>query len=156
MSCSLSFWWTTLGLGLHVNQASGNLTQWLLILWIYNLTYNTGLSCVKLSVVLFYFRVFQHLRIYSIALWFTAFLVVAWFLGTNLSSIFQCSPVQSAWDKNIKGHCIASGPDFLGTAISNLVVDLVILLIPLPALWRLHVSRTRKLALTGVFICGYW
>lgn len=147
----------SLGLGLHVEQAltRGNPHQWLLILWIENLVYNTGLSLVKLSVVLFYFRVFRNVRLYKYALWAASFLVVGWCIGINFLAMFECIPVQAYWQLTPR-RCINNNVAFLGATISNVVVDIVILLLPLPMLWRLHLDTKRRLALSGVFICGYW
>ena len=152
--CALSIWWVSLGLGLHEAQASGNPSQWLLIIWIENLVYNTGLSLVKLSVILFYLRVFNNTRTYKILLWATAGLIIAWCIGNNLLAIFECVPVQSYWNLH-PGHCITSS-GFLGTTITNVAVDVIILILPLPKLWNLQLQRSRKLALIGVFVCGYW
>ena len=147
----------SLGLGLHVEQAQahGNIHQWRLVLFIESLVYNTGLSLVKLSVVLFYFRIFRDIQLYRYALWIASFLVVAWCIGINLMAIFYCIPVQAYWELT-PGHCIPSGRGFLGTTISNVLLDAVILLLPLPMLWKLHLDMKRKIAIGAIFVCGYW
>ena len=37
-----------------------------------------------------------------------------------------------------------------------MIIDLCILVMPLPMLWGLQTSRNRKLLTTGIFVCGYW
>lgn len=42
------------------------------------------------------------------------------------------------------------------SAIADPVLDLLVLLLPLPMVWwKLHLTRARKIALTATFICGY-
>ncbi|KAI9656617.1 MAG: hypothetical protein M1821_004824 [Bathelium mastoideum] len=155
--CALSIWFVSLGFGLHVEEAlhHGSPHRWDLILWIVNLVYNTGLSCVKLSVVLFYFRVFRQIGLYRYAFWTAAFLVVAWCIGNNFLSIFVCFPVQSYWTGTPHRYCITNGDGFLEATISNVIIDFIILLLPMPICWRLHLTTKRKIALVGAFICGY-
>ncbi|RYP73134.1 hypothetical protein DL771_003770 [Monosporascus sp. 5C6A] len=38
--------------------------------------------------------------------------------------------------------------------ISDLILDLVILLLPLPSIWNLSMAAGRKLAVTGIFLVG--
>lgn len=45
---------------------------------------------------------------------------------------------------------------FIATAISNMVVDIAILAVPIPIVWRLKVSIRQKIALSGVFLLGTW
>ena len=152
---ALAFYWVSLGLGLHAKEAPGSQKQWYITLFAVNLVYNTGLSLVKLSVILFYGRVFGKVTYYKRALWLTGFLVVAWLIANNLLAILQCIPVQSYWEGGPR-HCITAESSFLGTTITNILIDVIILILPLPGLWKLHISFRRKLALIGVFICGYW
>lgn len=79
-----------------------------------------------------------------------AWLIAAWF-----STIFQCIPVEAAW-MTIKGsHCFSQTQWFLGTAIPSMIIDACILIMPLPMLWGLKASKSRRALVTGIFICGY-
>ena len=146
----------SLGLGLHVDQESLPISRWLLGMWVGELLYYNSLSCVKLSVVLFYLRCFQSDRKYRIVLWLTAFLVVAWCVANVMTTIFACGlPVGTYWETK-NGRCINLSAATFATAISNILIDIIILVLPLPILWKLHTDRSRKIATSGVFICGYW
>ena len=37
-----------------------------------------------------------------------------------------------------------------------MLIDLCILVLPLPMLWGLQAGRGKKLLVMGVFVCGYW
>lgn len=78
-----------------------------------------------------------------------------WFVAGCLSTLFQCVPIEKAWSIVEGGHCFSQWAWFLATAIPSTLIDLCILLMPLPMLWRLQVSKTRKVMIIGVFLCGY-
>lgn len=44
----------------------------------------------------------------------------------------------------------------MGVTIPNVVIDLMILLLPLPMLWRLQIDVKKKAALIINFMLGYW
>ena len=109
-----------------------------------------------MSVLLFYVRVFNGVQLYRLIFWFLGFLIVGWCVAKNFLAIFACVPVQKLWNPKLEGQCLPLYPIFLGTAASNIIIDGLILLAPMPMLWRLHLDVRRKLALIGAFAAGYW
>ena len=144
-----------LGLGRHIQQAPGKHSTISLILFVENFIYNTGLSLVKLSVLCFYGRVFRRVPAYRVALYVTGALLVGWLIAINFLALFTCIPVRKAWNPMLPGHCLASHKTFLGATISNIVLDFILLVLPIPMLWALHIQTSRKIALVGVFAAGY-
>ena len=88
-------------------------------------------------------------------LWITGTLVVSWWITFDVLSICTCIPPRKQWDASVKGHCLSFSSVVVATATSNVLIDLIILVLPLPMLKNLHVSLRRKLALTGAFVVGY-
>jgi hypothetical protein len=43
---------------------------------------------------------------------------------------------------------------FYVPAIFNIVTDVALLILPIPYIWRLHVSRSQKILISGIFILG--
>lgn len=83
------------------------------------------------------------------------FLVVGLAVSLFVTTTFQCSPVAYAWDKSIRGgHCINLGAYFRWLSFPNILTDAVILVLPLPLLWRLHTSTGQKIGVTCVFVVG--
>ena len=146
----------SIGLGKHINQVPGSHSELWKLLFIAELIYNTGLTVVKLSVLLFYARVFRIVFVYRIIFWIVAFLIVGWGIAINFVAIFVCNPVPRYWDQTIPGKCLNDGKAFLGTTIPNIVIDFILLILPMPMLWRLQTKISSKVALVGVFSAGYW
>ena len=118
--------------------------------------YNTGITLVKLSALCFYARVFRVSRVLRIILWTVGSLVVSWWITFDILAILTCNPPKKQWDTAIEGHCIDSYGSFIGAAAPNVLIDVIILVLPMPMLWKLNVKLRRKLALIGAFAVGYW
>ncbi|KAL4864475.1 hypothetical protein BDV12DRAFT_201085 [Aspergillus spectabilis] len=108
----------------------------------------------KLSILLFYLRIFDTFN-FRILTYIVGFLVLGHGIGVFFAAIFQCSPVQYAWDKTIAGgSCFDQQAFYRYVSPPNILTDLLILIMPLPFVWKLHTRLTQKLALTGVFLLG--
>lgn len=103
---------------------------------------------VKTSVLLLYIRVFGAVKQHKITGCIVIILNFVQFVAVNLLVIFTCTPVT--------GHCLDSGKEFLAATISNIMIDVIILAMPMPMLWQLEMSSKQKIGLVGVFAAGYW
>lgn len=156
---AVGLYWISIGLGKHVSQVSdGDLTKGLTLLYATYPLYDLAISLPKLSALFFYARVFTTHgdSWFTRSLWATGALVIAWLIFAIPSSIFQCTPVSKAWYVIVPGHCINLSDWWLGSAISSVIIDFIILILPLPVLWRLQLRPLRKCLVTAVLICGYW
>ncbi|KAL4879446.1 hypothetical protein BJY04DRAFT_220042 [Aspergillus karnatakaensis] len=119
------------------------------------LNYPFIVTPAEISILLFYNRIFStfgwKFRSLSYAI---GFIVLGTGIGVFFAAIFQCSPLQHAWDKSIKGSCFNQQQFFRFVSLPNILTDLVILVMPFPFVWKLHTRLTQKLALTGVFLLG--
>ena len=55
----------------------------------------------------------------------------------------------------IPGRCVDIQVHELSILILSFIIDVVIMLLPLPVIQNLHVRGSRKALLTGMFLCGY-
>ena len=112
------------------------------------------MGLITLAIVLFYLRVFPNrwmrLSVYAL----TAF-EIAWVLVEVIVLIFQCAPVQFFWNREIPGgHCINADDFYFATSVVITVVLIAVLLLPVPIVWNLQASYTRRLGLAFVFTIG--
>ena len=151
----LELGWVSAGLGKHVWASGVQRERGSKILFALELVYITGITLIRISVVLFYHRIFGRERHFRIALWHTGGMLIAWFLAINALSIFQCSPVQKQWENSVPGHCLSFYGTFIGVTASNVFIDLFLLILPVPMLWKLQIKKRQKIALTANFLLGY-
>lgn len=153
--CALSIHWVYLGLGQHFVRVHTPHAKLGFVLFVVDFVYNTGLTLVKLSVLMFYARVFGIVRASRIAFWIVGVMLVAWCIAIDFVALFACIPIQKSWDSSVPGHCRDRQTNFIGAAIPNIVTDFILLILPVPLLWHLQTSVRRKIGLIGVFAAGY-
>ena len=70
-------------------------------------------------------------------------------------TIFQCSPIAYSWNKAIAGgHCINVHVMWIVQDVFFLVLDIYVVVLPLPIIWNLQITRPEKIAISGVFLLG--
>ena len=142
--------WAFHGLGQH----SVALTPYILkLLLAKELVWNTGITLTRISALLFYKRLFQ--RQSKTLFWLGIAFNVVWFVMLLFLVIFGCSPVPRIWDRAVPGTCLPELPGQIISSFTSLVLDLYILVVPLPMLWRLQMKTPRKVAVALVLILGY-
>ena len=65
-----------------------------------------------------------------------------------------CIPVAKFWDPTIAGTCINFNIFFLVNSIIETILDFVILVLPVPMILGLQLSRHNKVVLSGIFLLG--
>ncbi|KAH7371737.1 hypothetical protein BKA66DRAFT_572706 [Pyrenochaeta sp. MPI-SDFR-AT-0127] len=156
-SNSLAIEMIRLGLGKHIAVVpTPNVFQALKVLFATYLVYDTGLTLAKVSALFFLARIFGlHSKNFNRLLWATHGLVWAWWVGIVFATIFMCKPIAKQWNPVLEGTCGSNNALWLGSAIPSVLIDLIILILPMPMLWRLQLRRSRKILVTTVFVCGY-
>ena len=119
-----------------------------------NYLYNMVLTLTKSSCLLFYTRIFKGSRAsktFSRAIWAAHILNIAIFVGTLFTITFTLSPHAQA--NSASRPSIANV--WLGNAVPSVSMDFILLIFPIPIIWKLRVGQWKKLAIIFVFFCGY-
>ncbi|KAI9743050.1 MAG: hypothetical protein M1818_003345 [Claussenomyces sp. TS43310] len=112
---------------------------------------------LKLSVLLLFRRIFVG-KVFKTVSILATIVVVLWTVAFFFATLFQCGSRPSwLWQspKAVATHCSDYKYIQLGHATSDVATDLVVLAIPIPIIWKLHMSPPQKLALLVVFLLGY-
>ncbi|KAK7740882.1 hypothetical protein SLS62_010940 [Diatrype stigma] len=152
--------WRNIGLGLHADVIS-TINPLLLVegarrLYIAIFFFDSSITFPKLSAICFYARIFpSNNKLFRVNLWIVGSLVVGWIVSSLFSTAFQCTPVAKAWNATLPGHCIQSFAWYSSTAAISTVIDVYILLLPVPMIWALKTSLRRRVYLLGAFFLAY-
>lgn len=89
----------------------------------------------KLSVLLFYRRIFRGAH-FNVATWILIGLVSVWMVAFFFANLFECVPISRAFI-NAPGmggdpHCINAVPMYLSQVYSDMILDVFILILPIP------------------------
>ncbi|CAI7641208.1 unnamed protein product [Penicillium discolor] len=143
------------GIGRHVWILPPNeVVDMMRILFIFILFYVLTTPLVKISILLFYRRIFGM----TYPIWFCMFLSVGYFFSGWITFLSYCRPVSYYWtqfEDPSGGKCVFNVyPFFITQAAVNMVTDVLILVVPIPILWNLQMKRAQKILLSGIFLVG--
>ncbi|KAM3089573.1 hypothetical protein ACMFMG_001158 [Clarireedia jacksonii] len=113
-----------------------------------------GLS--KCSILLLYLRIFRG-NVFTITTWTMFVLVVIWMVAFAFASLFQCIPIPLYLRVGQMGpglHCIETLKLYYAHSGSDTAMDLIIMAIPWPQIWKLKMPTRTKLAVTAIFFLG--
>ncbi|KAJ5103607.1 integral membrane PTH11-like protein [Penicillium argentinense] len=121
--------------------------------YIFSHFYNAAIVGTKLSVLALYHRIFVT-RSFRLMVISTAVFIFLWFCAMEISLGLECRPIQVFWDASVKGKCNNLVALTYFTNIVNLVADIWIFILPLPVIYKLQISISRKIGLSFLFGVG--
>lgn len=65
-----------------------------------------------------------------------------------------CKPVRFNWDKSVDGKCTGEHTAYLVPGIMNLAIDTFIVALPLPVVFRLQMTWSRRISVAAMFSLG--
>lgn len=132
----------------------GQVIQVLESMFIATAIYPVLMALVKISVVLLYLGIFPSKGFHTAAWTVVGFIALSG-LGMELFAILTCSPVQYAWNKDIKpGYCIPETyPSGMG-AIVGVVQDIAVVVLPAIQVRRLQMKKRQKVVVMALFCVG--
>jgi hypothetical protein len=104
-------------------------------------------------VLALYHRIFATFK-FRVVVLITAVFVILWLMTMEIVLGLQCRPISRFWDADLPGRCFNLVAFSYFTNITNLATDMWIFALPLPVIFKLHMSRHRKVALSFLFSIG--
>ncbi|KAI0017877.1 hypothetical protein F4780DRAFT_795560 [Xylariomycetidae sp. FL0641] len=116
---------------------------------------SVGLCAIKLSVLLFFRRIFSTPSFRKVNNVFIL-VTITWGLAYTFVLAFQCTPPRFYWEKleNEYESCVNIFQLYVSFAYSDLFLDIFIFLLPIAPLWSLHMPIKQKFAVGGIFLLG--
>jgi hypothetical protein len=122
------------------------------------MVYITSLSLTKISILFFYLKVFPGKGFrYCVYVFIAANIIYGVVFVFML--IFQCNPIPGAWlawDGEYPSKCISINLLGWTAAAINIVLDLAVIILPLPELFRLSMSLRKKVQIIMMFAVGFF
>ncbi|CAN8095580.1 unnamed protein product [Discula destructiva] len=149
------------GLGFHVYEIEGRFgdesghLEFLKHLLVARLTATVSMALNKISILILCCRVFTSKRLHLIAN-LTIGLITVWAIGCIVIDLKICKPIQYIWDKSIDGTC---GPDtefYITTGVINIIAGLIVLVLPMPYIYKLQLAAYKKITLMFTFGIGFF
>lgn len=92
-------------------------------------------------------------------MWYTARIVIAvaaiFYCISAFITIFACTPREAIWNTLITDYkCVDNTMLILITCLFNIVSDIVILILPAKAVWKLRIPVKKKVKIVLLFAVG--
>ncbi|KAI2624938.1 hypothetical protein GGR54DRAFT_637836 [Hypoxylon sp. NC1633] len=126
--------------------------------WFNIVTIHYGITiCIaKLSVLCLYRRIFSPMRRspFDISIVFLLVLHVLFYTATTIVKILECVPRAKIVDEGIPGTCVDISWVLDVSGIFNTITDLIVLLLPVKAVWKMKMQLKKKVTVVLVFTFG--
>lgn len=124
--------------------------------WAFELTYALLIMAIKVSILLFYRRIFpSHVtNAYFSGAWvLLGILSICQVVACCFGTILHRKSVSYYWNRAQLGTCLNFTSLIIGIAVVNIVTDIGISILPIPVEWRLRqISKAQKTAVSRVFL----
>lgn len=132
------------------------ISSFLKIFWICSVLYTIALTLTKVSICFLYLRLFLDEKFRRIV-WATQVFNFALLVSFIIVSTLQCRPISfywTGWDGEHHGSCTNLNAAAWAHAAIHIALDIWMLSLPVPQIWRLNMSLERKAAILAMFGLG--
>jgi len=142
------------GIGAYVPDLSPEVSkEFLKSLLAVILIHLTVLAIIKVSILLFYKRIFVN-RGFAIIANSTIGFVVCWWISFFVGAFFVTTPISEFWSNPVVKDNYDWAAFIIALGALDIAVDLFILCLPIPVIKTLHMQTRRKVQLLGIFWLG--
>lgn len=123
-------------------------------LWVSQVLYATALSLVKISIIASFHRIFPTKSIRWTLYTLGGFIIAVWLVNI-LTTIFQCNPINAAWDfQTIAPKCLPIMKVYYFCTAFSILTDVLLCVLPLPFFWKLKLPIREKYIVSALFGLG--
>ncbi|KIW00182.1 uncharacterized protein PV09_08223 [Verruconis gallopava] len=150
-----SFMCTSYGWGIHVwDQKPEWYSPSELLSWIIQLMYICNMFLTKVALLVSYLR-FSRPGKFRLSVYAAIVVVTSWFIGSMITTIFECIPVQNFWlQRTYKGCPMNDDARLLACVLINIFTDFVVCLMPLRIVWQVKIATREKVVLYVLLSLG--
>lgn len=117
------------------------------------MVYLFAVTFSKLAILDLYLHVFID-RLSRYTTYATGLILILSLVANFVAVLAQCGRVSSLADLTIEGFCYDLKPQFTWASLPNTFTDLAMLILPIPAIIKLHISWRIKVGILITFLVG--
>jgi hypothetical protein len=147
------------GVGRHIGWLMKNdldaITTFLILQVPFTIVYALAVCFPKLVILGLYLRIFAQ-QTHRISCFVLIALVSSACFAVVLVTCLQCTPLEFMWAPQLHpdGHCIDMNSFWTWGSLPNIVTDLMMMVLPIPCIWKLQLSKKDKIGLVLTFATG--
>lgn len=112
-----------------------------------------GLGLIKSSILVMYKNIFA-VRKFQITVYVVLVLVIGWTISFSISHLFTCYPITVFIEPYYNNSCVETVPMFLALLFTDVIADIVILILPIPMVMNVKMELKKKLAVIFMLALG--
>ncbi|KAL7622117.1 hypothetical protein AAE478_007619 [Parahypoxylon ruwenzoriense] len=120
-------------------------------------TEKIAFALIKLSILFLWKRIFGLAKSFVVFCWIMIAVITAWSITFLFATIFQCG-TRWTWNWAPIGifltQCINTLDLLTVFTATDLFTDFIIMFMPVPLIWKLHMPIKRKIGVTSIFMVG--
>lgn len=115
-----------------------------------------ALGLIKFSLFIQYYRLFRPLRWVRISVWIGATVSAVFYVAVTTTAFVLNSPWpgESLLEDILSWHYLKFTQLSIPTGVVGMLVDWYLLILPIPAVWTLQMSTSKKLGVLIIFMTG--
>jgi len=132
--------------------ASG--TWFVKMLWVEPFLVSPALALVKISILLFYKRIFDVVKRLHIACNIMITIIILWAVAILIVQFTMARPISGVWD--LTGNFLVINYDAASLSFAGISIglDLATLCLPIPVIYKLQMKAKQKFFVAGIFWLG--
>ena len=121
-----------------------------------SILYFTIAGSTKLSILLMYNRLFSVNPIFHRQLITASIVVLGFWIGCTIATLTNCVPLKWSWLNGLSDprYCFNYNIFWMAAGVSEVLIDILILTLPIRVILTLHLSMGRKAAIACLFLLG--
>lgn len=125
-------------------------------IYIAHIMVTPALGLIKYSLFLQYYLLFRPLRWIRISVWTGGTVSAVFYVSATVIACVLNSPWpgESLQDAILSRHAFVWAQFAIPTGVVGMLVDWYLLILPIPAIWNLQVSPSKKLGVLIIFMTG--
>ncbi|KAL8404436.1 hypothetical protein RB594_009330 [Gaeumannomyces avenae] len=135
----------------------GGLDRFLWLIYMAPIYYTGTQALSKLTILLFYHRL-SPVTSFKYSVNFTIFVCMGYLTGILFALIFANWPLRKSWDPLFPPDQGVKLVDltqvYIATTVMGVITDFMVLILPLPTIFRLQVTTAQKYGLVFIFFIG--
>ncbi|EPS41647.1 hypothetical protein H072_4454 [Dactylellina haptotyla CBS 200.50] len=153
------YMWAVKGGGLGRYEIDVPLEMWPALfkaMFLNPIIYHISIGFLKASICLFLLRI-ATVKIYRQVLWGTMIFSSVFLFTFMVVTACQCDYLDLFYGRKTNSWCLKAGVvehASFGTAAGNIVTDFILVIIPIPMLWKVNISRLKKFLIRLIISLG--
>lgn len=124
--------------------------------YVASILYFTITSGTKLSILLMYNRLFSADSSFRRQVIVAVVIVVGFWISTTVADLLDCIPMEYTWinSHDDPRYCFNYTAFWMASGIAEALIDVMIIVMPIRVVIRLQMNKSKKIAVTAVFMLG--